>query len=169
MSGVLAIPLKQSSYVQPTAEQIIRYAKSVTNLSLKEIVNTCISDQKIWENFVEKFMDLRDIEESFGECFQKSVTLCSILRASGWSDAACFVIITCHQSENYGEATHAMVLLHEKKDWLIIDTTKETMKEAWLQIGSLAEFTEHNRVICIFNDIHGFLADGDGVVSELPL
>ncbi|MCK4259613.1 MAG: hypothetical protein KAX49_11585 [Halanaerobiales bacterium] len=167
MGQLQKVPLIQCNYVKPSANEIMSFVNVIKDLSLKQIINKCISNQNKWGKMVIDFLEEK--VKSAGECFCKSVTLCSLLRTLGYSEKVCFVIIACHNNENFGNATHATLLLKENEEWYIIDTTKDSIDEAMQKIPSLLYFTKHNRVICLFNETHGFIAEGDGIISNIPI
>lgn len=166
MGQLQQVPLAQCNYIKPSANEITAYIDMLNEVSLEGIVNKCIFSRDQWENFVESFLGEKG--KSSGECFGKSVTLCSILRTLGYSEKNCFIIIACHFSENFGNATHATLLLNKDDEWFNVDTTKENMNDAIQKIPSILGFTTHNRAICLFNDTYGFIAEGDGIISSIP-
>ncbi len=125
-------------------------------------MDSILSDKGRWLATVRDFWG--DDTPAFGNCYMSAVVLCSALRSSGIRAEECYVAISCHRGEDYGRATHAVVLASYDKTWFMLDATKDDGVSGLWVLPSLEWFSERNRLICLFNDQCAFLITGDGIL-----
>lgn len=135
----------------------------VGDLCLEVIMDSAIANKAGWEQLLDWYW--RGRSSPLGECYRNAVVVCSLLRQMGFSADSCYVAITCHLGEDYGQATHATVLVSDKDSWALLDATKNDPALGYRAIASLREFSGHNRLVCLFNESNAFLATGDGIAD----
>jgi hypothetical protein len=160
--ALVVADLTYSAYINPSSPALCPIAEKIQDAPIIELFKICCDRRGIWNTVVASFW--QSTGSLFGDCFRQSVVLCSLLRSLGRSS---YVAVLSHRGESLGDATHAAVLVSEGNRWALLDVTKTSVKEGIWQLQDSRDLDSNNGLLCIFNDQHAYLVEGDGSVPGL--